>query len=567
MNQEVKPLTAIIALAIFGLLLWGKFWAYDAAVSVYTFSNMHKHPNGTAYIMLGNQIFGFDDEAKSTGQIDLPRLGVSNNDSAATDFGFFSNGDLLIRRHIEDHDFIYNLQRFFRLKNMQSKSSTNQQDGLFRCNTTSFECRPFTNPPLNLNDAFSLAVDLNTDRVFVADTSRHTVRLFSNSGEELDSKEGFLFPNQIQFQDNKLYVADTNHHRLAVVGVEEKRFGEIVEVMDTRAGSARLDGEVWPSGFMIEGDRRWVRNANNNMMYGGIYLFENSGKFIKRIDLPKAADPFAFLQLGNSMLVSDYSLDRIYQFTLDGNALPDFQPDIMQPRLAILKAKKNKYQKIELTFTIAFALFLIGGFSYAIFQQRTKNNESFTYAELSQDVPTSLNGLDIHWVKPSFSFKLHIFLLGFIALSSLLALFFVFYIKNVSLAEFLSQESVMVILVYLIFFVLLIQQLRTKIGITDKFLIVVPALGKTVICPKKNVVYSDFVVVAGKAILNINQLIKRFSLEEFEQWIYPIIKQGHHIEVTEMQSLLLKRNSVLATLSLLVAFLVGAFIYIGINNT
>lgn len=191
MNQEVKPLTAIIALAIFGLLLWGKFWAHDASVSVNTFTTMHRHPNGTAYIRLGNQLFGFNGETQSTGQIDLPRLGV-DNDSTVSDFAFFNNGDLLIRRHVAEQDFIFNLQRFFRLKNLQSKSSTNQQDGLFRCNTSSFECQPFSNPPINLNDAFALAVDLNTDRVFIADTSRHTLRLFSNTGEELDSKEGFF---------------------------------------------------------------------------------------------------------------------------------------------------------------------------------------------------------------------------------------------------------------------------------------------------------------------------------------------------------------------------------------
>jgi hypothetical protein len=564
MNQEVKPLTAIIVLAIFSLLLWGKFWAHDAAVSVYGFSNMHKHPNGTAYIMLGHQLFSFNDEAKSTGQIDLLRLGV-DNDSTATDFAFFSNGDLLIRRHILEHDFIYNLQVFFRLKNQQSKSSTNQQAGLFRCNTVSFECKPFTNPPLNLNDAFSLAVDLKTDRVFVADTSRHTVRLFSNSGEELDSKEGFLFPNQIHFQDNKLYVADTNHHRLAVVGVEEKRFGEILEEMDTRAGPARVDGEVWPSGFLLAGDRRWVRNADNNMAHGGIYVFENSGKFINRIDLPKAADPFALLQLGNSVLVNDFSQNRIYQFTLDGKALPDFQPDVMQPQLAILNAEKQKYQKLELTFTIAFALLLLGGFSYAIFQQRTKNHESFAHGERPQDIPASLNGLDIHWLKPSVKFKVSIFILVFISLAFLVAVVFVYHIKNVPLADSLIQKFGLAILAPLIVLVPLIQ-LRTKIGITDKFLILVPPLGKTVICPKSEVIYSDFSVVAGKAVLNINQLIKTFSLEEAARWIYPIIKQGRHIEATQMQSLLLKRNAVLFILSLLVTFLVGLFLYIGISS-
>jgi hypothetical protein len=564
MNQEVKPLTAIIALAIFGLLLWGKFWAHGASVSVNTFTTMHRHPNGTAYIRLGNQLFGFNGETQSTGQIDLPRLGVDND--SVSDFAFFSNGDLLIRRHVAEQDFIFNLQRFFRYKNLHSKSSTNQQDGLFRCNTSSFECQPFSNPPINLNDAFALAVDLNTDRVFIADTSRHTLRLFSNTGEELDSKEGFFFPNQIQFQENKLYVADTNHHRLAVIGVEDKRFGEILEVMDTRAGPARRDGEVWPASFLLSGDQRWVRNAINNMSYGGIYIFENSGKFIKRIDLPKAADPFSLLQLGTSVLVSDSSQNRIYQFTLDGKALPDFQPDIMQSQLAILNAKKHKYQKLELTFTITFALFLIGGFSYAIFQQRTKNHESVAHGELPQDIPVSLNGLDIHWIKPSIKFKVSVFIFGFISLALLVVLSSIYHIKYISLADFWSQKSSLIILASLILLVLSLIQLRTKIGITDKFLIVVPSLGKTVICPKSEVVYSGLVVVAGKAVLNINQLIKTFSLEDIELWIYPIIKQGHQIEATQMQSLLLKRNVVLVALSLLVTFLVGLFLYAGINS-
>lgn len=147
-----------------------------AKQEVRSFSYMHHYPDGTAYITLGNRLFGFDRQGQqATKQIDLARLGA---DDDVSDFAFFSNGDLLFRRHTGEHDFVYDLQRYFRLPNLHDKSIQYQQFGLFRCNLQNYSCRAFTMAPLNLNDAFALSIDGQTDRVFISDASRHSVYLF-----------------------------------------------------------------------------------------------------------------------------------------------------------------------------------------------------------------------------------------------------------------------------------------------------------------------------------------------------------------------------------------------------
>lgn len=562
MNQEIKPFTAIVLLAIFGGLLWGKFWAHHAAISVHAVSYMHKHPDGTAYLMVDNQLLGFDDKANFTQRIELSRFGLAA-DTDMSDFAFFSNGDLLIRRHVPPDDFIYGLQRYFRFKNLRDETSANPEDGLYRCNTGTFECKPFTNPPLNLTDVFGLAIDWRTDRVFLSDTTRHVLRMFSSTGEALDLKEGFLFPNCIQYQDGKLFVADTNHHRLAVVGVEEERLGNVLESMDTRAGPAVAKGEVWPSDVLLAGNRRWVRNANNDMLYGGVYVFENDGEFVKRLELPEGADPSALLELNGAVLVSDFNRERIYQFTRDGDALPDFMPEALRPHFEKLSPKRSKYQWLERGFTLLFALGLVGGFGYAIFQQRARNQDTVDVAP-AQEIPSRLSDLDIRWIGPALRFRLMIWVMGLLPPVLMGVLLFVYYLENTPLADFATQSYGLALLCLLVSFSAFIQ-LRRKIGVTDTLFILVPSLGKPSICFKEQIVYSDLAIVAGNGVMAIDKLSVFFSPDDVELLIYPAIKTGRYVDAMEMQSLLLKRNLILAGMIGFIVLLVGAFVYIGMK--
>jgi hypothetical protein len=561
MNQNIKPLTALLILLFFGGLLWGKFAAHNAAVSVLTFSHLHKHPNGTAYIMLDNQLFGFNDQALLTSHIDLANFGI-NSGTALTDFAFFANGDLLIRRHVKDNGLVYNLQRYLRLKNMQDEHSTDANNGLFRCDPGNFHCLAFTKPPLNLNDAYSLAIDWQTDQVFIADTSRHIVRLFSGTGEEQDTKEGFFFPNQVYFQDNKLYVADTNHHQLSVIGVNGNRFGNVKTFMPANTADGIAKGDVWPSGFLLTEGQCWIRNANDNMEFGGIYVFKDNGIFIKQLTLPAKADPFALLRLGDKVLVSDFNLDAIHQFDLDGKALADFQHPIFNGLLAKLSGQKTDYQNIDLAFTIAFALCLIGGFGYALYQESKQRPETII-AETPQDLPPpTLDGLDIYWLKPRFSY---IALLSSLPILLIAWLAFIKYLINMPLMDFIGK-TYPVFFAFIVLVVFSIRQLSQKIGISDQFFIVASSLGKPALCAKTHILYSGKFIAIGICILNLKQLSYQFSEDELGQWLYPAVKQGRQVDLSVITSLALRKKSVWLTVLVSSVFLAGFFVYLGIKN-
>ncbi|MDD5124778.1 hypothetical protein, partial [Methylovulum sp.] len=574
--------TALMILLFFGGLLWGKFWCRGAALEILTFSQMHKHPDGTAYILLDNQLFGFNDKAEATQTIDLARLGIASGE-AATDFAFFANGDLLLRRQLTDGGFIYNLQRYFRFTNLQDKNSHDVMTGLFRCNVTRYQCRPFSDPPLNLMDAFTLSIDWQTDHVFVADTNRHTVRMFSASGKELDAQDRFYFPNQIHFQDHKLYVADTNHHVLTSLTVMGGQLVMYPENIFTKAHPYRQSGDIWPSSFAIIGNQYWIRNANDNMEHGGIYVFDQKNHFIKRLILPEHADPYALLQLGQTVLVSDFSLGRIYRFNLEGTVLPDFQPIVFQTVLTELKNKKTVFQYLDLAFTSLFAFGLVGGFAYALQQQRGKKlspveaamaksrveREAAINAKSAAMIPKHWHGMDVHWMRFSFRFKMFWAILGLVEFLMLAVLAVILYFIKVPILDFLwtfFQKHYLLVIAAIFGIILIALQFRRKIGFSDKYAIVFRGFGKPIICPKEHILYRDDLVLLGKMVLSIRQIMKTYKKEDIEEWLYPAIKQGRHLELSEMQNVLMKKTYIRVFWALVAASLIGCFVYYGFES-
>jgi hypothetical protein len=171
MNQEINPVIALLIVIIFASLLGGKFWAHSESINERGYSYMHTHPDGSVYIQLHNQLFALTEQGELKKQIDLDNFGV--NPDMPTDFAFFSNGDLLLRRNVNPGGLLHNIQRYLRLTNTRSEYSTDDQKGLFRCRVETEQCWPFSDQALNLEDAFALAIDWQTDRVFISDASRH----------------------------------------------------------------------------------------------------------------------------------------------------------------------------------------------------------------------------------------------------------------------------------------------------------------------------------------------------------------------------------------------------------
>ncbi len=563
MNQNLKISQVILIFIVFGGLLFAKFWASTNSVSVKVFSYMHPHPDGSIYLKLNNQLYGFNQKGQHQKTIDLATMQVDKNN--LTDFAFFSNGDLLIRQHAKENNFIENLRRYFRYTNQTDKISLITQDGLFRCSTTTSECTSFTHHSLNLHGTLGLTIDWSSDRVIVADTNRHSVYLFSENGEELDSLGKFQFPNQVRVVNNKLYVANTNHHKLSVFDLSDDTLDNpvLTESFDTRTDESRLLGETWPASFMITVNERWIINMKNGMSFGGVYIFDRQGEFIKKLQLPSGADPFELIQMGNQVLVSDFSLDRIFRYSLDGELLGDFKPTIFQEKLTKLIEKREYYDQLEKIFSLLFALSLITGFTLALYQQyKLKKLDTNT------DEPLSLSSQEIeiepilHWVKPSSKVE---YVAGISIVFIIVALLLIFWILDPTPIEFFNHTWQIFLLIFITFISSLLR-LRRKIGITENTVIIYPMIGSPNICLKSNIISNDEYIEMGNKLFKINQLYQIFSKQDFENHLYPAIKQGRQVDDLQMQELVSRNKIIQITRISIAIILLTLFLYFGVFN-
>lgn len=564
MNQNLKTSQVIFIIILFGSLLFAKFWASFSSSSVSTFSYMHSHPDGSIYLKLNNQLYGFDQQGKHQQSIDLAKMQVQETN--LTDFAFFSNGDLLLRQQIKGNNFIENLQRYLRFKKPTDKISTDNQDGLFRCNTLTYQCAPFAQQALNLHDAFAITIDWPSDRVIVADSSRHSVYLFSADGKELDSLANFKFPNQVQVVNNKLYVANTNFHRLSVFDLSDNNLGKRIntESFDTRTQDSRLSRHVWPASLLILDKERWIINMNNDMAYGGIYIFNDQGEFIKQLQLPSAADPFELIQMGKQILITDFSLDRIYLYSLKGKLQGEFKPVVFQKRLSELIERRLFYKWLDTLFSILFALSLTGGFVLALYQQY-QSNEPETSALL--DNPASGQEAIVepilYWVKPSTRTKVMAIVIMAVSVMLLLILAISYWIKAITIVEFFMHTWRAQLLILLALLIMLLE-LRRKIGITENTVIIQSPLGSNITCLKSNIISNDDHIVIGKAAFQIDQLYKLFSEQDVENYLYPAIKAGRQVDNLQMQALLNRNTTIRIARTLTVVILLGLYFYYGV---
>ncbi len=562
MNQEVKASTVLLILAIFGGFLAAKFWAIGESKSIKVFSYMHKHPGGSGYIKLNDRLFGFDNNGEHIKTINLTELGVREGN--ASDFAFFSNGDLLVRKQSKDKNFIENLQRFFRFANPTEYISQNNQDGLYRCELKTSTCRAFTEQPLNLNEAFALAIDWQTDRVFVADSSRHQIYMYSSQGKELDKRDGFLFPNQLVVAESALYIADTNHHRLIGFDISDNSFGEVREEFDTRTPKARLQSEVWPAAFLLRSNERWVINKDNAMNYGGVYIFDAQGRFLSKLKLPDNADPFALMSIGNEIVLSDYSQDRIYRYSRKGAFLGDFISPVFKPIQDELSNRRLYYQELDNLYSMLFAACLVIGFIIAFYLQQQEKKVGETEHKIMQSPVTSMTErIGINWITPSTKFK-SITILLVVSIVSLLVLMGVFYwFSGFDWSDFIAQLWLLLTTgLLLIVFPLL--QLRWKIGVTENSVVLYTPLGKKFICHKEDIIFNEDTVVIGSSVFKMNKLYNLFSDSDIENYLYPAIKQGREVNRQQLQTILAQNPSIRILRVSVGAILVGLFIYYGV---
>ena len=357
MNSKVHPLVAalVLVLSILTIVVW--MWGSGQAKQFGGPAGLAMDPSGHLYIQIQNILLEHDTDGRFIKRHDLSELDVEHVLGAVR---FFSNGDLLLRRGVDSRTLLDNVRAYMRLSNEKPLHPNLIDTGMYRCDLRTHLCAIFGPEPIDFAAAFGLYIDRDTDDVYISDTTRHMLRKYSAQGENLGQAiDGFRFPNQLLIHDNRLYVADTNNHRIRIVEPGTASFGTEITSIDVIPTEARKSKQTWPSHFAHIGRDWWVNNMSSSMDDGGIYIFNQNWAFKHKVDLPNGADPIAIKKFGDVVLITDWNNDRIYRVTTDGQLMVDFQSSGLQEVIDESVRLRWQFQTYAYLAVIAFVLIFV----------------------------------------------------------------------------------------------------------------------------------------------------------------------------------------------------------------
>ena len=340
MNSNVHPVVVLLVLVFTGIAVAVWMWGTNEAASIGGPAELKLDHRGHVYLQVQNSLIEHDVDGRYVATHDLEALGV---ELFLGSFDFFSNGDILLRLGPDPRSFGDNLRAFQRKTNQASLAPESPESGLYRCNLAERRCTPFANGSIDFKAAFGVFIDRESDTVYITDTTRHLLRVYSAAGDALQEPlGGFQFPNQLSVHDDKLLVADTNHHGILALELSERRIGEAIALHSVTPDVATAAGQIWPAHFVRVGDTWWVNNMRTGMNEGGLYVFDVAWQFVKVLELPSDADPIALAVIKDEVWVSDWNNDSVRRFSTNGDVLADLDSTgLMQIVSQSIDARRN----------------------------------------------------------------------------------------------------------------------------------------------------------------------------------------------------------------------------------
>ena len=358
MNSDVHPLVAglVLLMTAVAIALWA--WASGVAAGLGGPAGLRTNPAGHHFIEIQNYLVEHDAGGTYLQTHDLTAIDV---DRLLGGYAFFANGDVLLRRGADPRSFLDNVRAYRRDTNRNSIVPDLPGSGLFRCNLATSECTRFGDSGIDLKAAFGVFIDWQTDEVYISDTTRHLLRKYSSHGvEQTPPVGGFKFPNQLLLHAEQLLVADTNNHVIRSLSPETESFAQIVDSYSVVPAGAKAAQQTWPSHFARVGKEWWVNNMQSGMNRGGIYVFDDAWRYVRRVEMPATADPIALLAVGNEIWISDWNNDVVRRYTNAGEALPNLESPGLEKILTVAKQERLTYRILSYAgFALVAAMFLI----------------------------------------------------------------------------------------------------------------------------------------------------------------------------------------------------------------
>jgi len=560
MNSNVHPLVVALVLVLTAIAIATWMWGSGAAANIGGPSELKLDPRGHAYVQIQDKLVEHD----ANGQyVKTHRLGDMGVDLFLGGFDFFSNGDILLRRGPDPRSSADNFRAFQRKTNEQSIEPESPDSGLFRCELDTKHCTRFGQTGFDFKAAHGIVIDRKTDEVYISDTTRHLLRKYSSDGVELAGPiSGFKFPNQILIFDEKLYVADTNHHEVRVVDPLTESFGDELARKNVIPEAATAARQTWPSHFIRVGDRWWVNNMRTGMNQGGIYLFDDNWRLIRKLILPDGADPIALLVFGDEVWISDWYNDKVRRFSTAGEPLADLNSTGLDDILEHARTERWKYEAISYS-GIALILLVLGGLAVrglAVGMSKdsvksTRNNRS------SKTQPPD----SVLFLEPDskmlgrMSLAVRVFVLMLFILAGLIGYLILFYSKPEVGFQFILPGIGMLSIVVLISWINR-SNVGTAIRVDGNVVTLRDYSGRESSCPIHEVRYDDTAIATQDAMVFLGRppasIYKRKDLKEK---LFPRLAEAQKVSALQMQKILIQQRHPQGVTAILA--LVGVLIY------
>ena len=566
MNTKINPFVAALVIFLLCILLVIKFWAYGMAVRVSGPDNLTLDADGNLYIGVGTSLVSYDSEGQFSAIYSLDRLGLTD---FVDDFAFFKNGDVLLRRGEYKPSFADSLNIYNREHTQSDDIKFATDSRLYRCHLKSNECAAFGSNGVNFDRSFGLLIDPIDDTVYLSDTTRNILRKYSATGVELaKSEKQFFFPNKMRLIGKELYVADTNNRVIAKVQTDTASFGEVIKDSSPMNRLKAIHQQTWPYSLLKVDTDWWVINMTSSMSDGGVYVFNEHWKYVKKIELPENSDPVDLELFNGVVLITDLKQNSIYQFDLDGARKDDFSSPDFSEFLRQRAEEKAKYHHIQKLSIVAFTVIFLLVFITLYILGKYKKAPSLLKE------PINTNVLNIQWIypkKPNIKTKALMWLLFGGSMVVLAGLFINIFNDPEMTPELTTKMWPIMIPLFLLMagtpLIIWIANAskRSKIGIAGEILILVDSWGREAAGYAEEIRFNGNIIAIDKTVVQIrNGRISHYSEKELAEKTAPILKNASELERKE-EAVLQIQSGRLDVLLFVIAIL-GLFIYLLWSN-
>lgn len=448
------------------------------------------------------------------------------------------------------------------------------------CDFTVYQCKPFTKSlAKKARGNFKFTYVKSQQLIYIANTTGHRVIVYdlvSETAEVVSSKNDLRYPNDIYYADGKLYIADTNHHRMAIFlaqGQEKLKLDKSFRVEN------KLTSNTWPVSFVKMPDNTyWILIANDLLAKRKLVVFSKSGKAIKKITLPDNSVPSYITLAGNRIILSSEESSAIYSIDPVTYKVEHFGDESVTEKLKQNQAEREKYTLYSLGFLVLLGVAILGIIFLVvqIIQNQKKqasNNKSTQEAPIKRPIYKG-----IVWIERDPKLMLLIKIINWL---SLIMVIIIFTISGLlfEMGEFTqlseSGEFYHLIMVSILTFILILTivwmsnfTLRTKVGTDGKFIYMSEFKSRYLKCLADEFIYSKKEIACPAfSFVYKNPYDKYFfNKDEFELHIEHLIKtRGRkvgHIELSIFQLKHMHPNMIFSMIIIIISMLMMAGIYL-----